>query len=75
MYIYIYIYIYIPWWAGGTSSELVVFAGLEPHMSGSMREQGSGKFTSLDAATDAELAERLGRFHKSQSKRNEPECG
>ena len=44
-------------------------AGLKPRMSGSIREQDCGKFALLDAATDTELAKRLGSFHKSQSRR------
>ena len=42
-------------------------------MSGSIREQDSGKFAWLDAATDTELAKRIGKV-SPRVRANELEC-
>ena len=49
----------------GRASPVLLFAGLKPGTSRSIREQDNRKFASFDAATDTELAKRFGWFHKS----------
>ena len=52
-----------------------MFVGLKPRMSGSIREQDSGKFASLDAATDTELAERLPRLKSTFERERKDNTG